>query len=85
MHFLRWNIKLVKSFEEKLISNFTETWETKTYLTLFFYDVLNTPQLRTWKICAYINYECNCFIWQTIKHHANLFIMSNTWLMIIRR
>jgi len=27
--------KLVKSFEDGPISNFTETWGTKTYLTLF--------------------------------------------------
>jgi len=26
--------KLIKNFEEWLISNFTKTWEPKTYLTL---------------------------------------------------
>jgi len=29
MHFERWRTKLVKSFDEGLIPNFAETWESK--------------------------------------------------------
>jgi len=39
MHFERWSIKLVKSFDEGLIPKFAETWGTKNIFNPYTFSV----------------------------------------------
>ena len=45
-YFRRWRTKLIKSFDERLNSNFAQTWGPKTYLTFFFIIQIRTIFVR---------------------------------------